>query len=228
MWSKSKIYLLLPFAGMAIGLLSSCSRDVTSQSIPSPTAIQQPENQNDTPKGAELGDRSLTPTTEDNNFVVAVVEKVKPAIVQINTSRTIKTQTSQLPDAFNDPFFRRFFGEIPTQPQERVVRGLGSGFVIDSNGRILTNAHVVSDADTVTVSFSDGRTVEGKVLGKDTVSDVAVVQIPGNNLPTVEIANPNSIKPGQWAIAIGNPLGLQETVTVGVVSAIDRSLNLST
>lgn len=219
---KLTTHVLLPFVGIMTGFLSSCSTDfsgkVRPSIVPSPT-VKETQNQSSRP---------LTPTAEDNNFVVAVVEKVEPAVVQINTSRTIRTQVPQIPDTFNDPFFRRFFGEnLPTQPQERVVRGLGSGFVIDPNGRILTNAHVVNDADTVTVSFSDGRTVEGKVLGKDTVTDVAVVQIPGNNLPTVEIANPDIVKPGQWAVAIGNPLGLQQTVTVGVISAINRSLNLS-
>ncbi|OUL36887.1 peptidase S1 [Nostoc sp. T09] len=217
-------YLLVPCLGITAGFLSSCTTDVSREvsplvgSTPTPT-VQQTANQSD---------RSLTPTAEDNNFVVTVVEKVEPAVVQINTSRTVTTQAPQLPGGLNDPFLRRFFGEaIPTQPQERVVRGLGSGFVIDPNGRILTNAHVVNNADTVTVSFSDGRTVQGKVLGNDPVSDVAVVQIPGNNLPTVEIANSDSVRPGQWAIAIGNPLGLQQTVTVGVISAINRSLNLS-
>jgi Do/DeqQ family serine protease len=215
---KPIIYLLLPLVGIAVGSLSGCTidwgRENRPASAPSPT-VEEPENQSNRP---------LTPTADDTNFVVAVVEKVQPAVVQINTSRTVRTQVPSLPDAFNDPFFRRFFGDrLPTQTQERVVRGLGSGFIINSKGQILTNAHVVSDADTVTVTFSDGRTVEGKVLGKDPVTDIAVVQIPGDNLPVVELANSDSVRPGQWAIAIGNPLGLQETVTVGVVSATDRS-----
>ncbi|HYW18130.1 MAG TPA: HhoA/HhoB/HtrA family serine endopeptidase [Nodularia sp. (in: cyanobacteria)] len=220
---KKTTQRLLPLIGITARFLSSCSTDfsgkVRPSIVPSPT-VNESQSQISRP---------LTPTAEDNNFVVEVVEKVEPAVVQINTSRIIRTQVTQLPDTLNDPFFRRFFGEnLPTQPQERVVRGLGSGFVIDPNGRILTNAHVVNDADTVTVSFSDGHTVEGKVLGKDPVSDVAVVQIPGTNLPTVEIADSDTLKPGQWAVAIGNPLGLQQTVTVGVISAINRSLNLST
>ncbi len=97
-----------------------------------------------------------------------------------------------------------FFGDqIPTQPQERVVRGVGSGFIINSNGQILTNAHVVNNADTVTVSFSDGRTVQGKVLGQDNVTDIAVVQVPNNNLPIVELGNSQQVQPGQWANASG-------------------------
>ncbi|GAA6623140.1 HhoA/HhoB/HtrA family serine endopeptidase [Scytonema sp. NUACC26] len=207
--------LLLPFVGVGIAFLSGCST-VTSQKVQplqeSAQAVQETKNSNNRP---------LVPTPEDTNFVVAVVNKVEPAVVQINTERTVR---SQVPEEFNDPFFERFFGDrIPTQPQGRVERGIGSGFVINSNGQILTNAHVVDGADTVTVSFSDGRTVQGKVMGQDNVTDVAVVQVPSNNLPVVELANSQQVQPGQWAIAIGNPLGLQETVTVGVVSATDRS-----
>ncbi|GJD16987.1 peptidase S1 and S6, chymotrypsin/Hap [Rivularia sp. IAM M-261] len=225
MRKKLTAYLILPLISLTVGLVSSCSRELSREtsSTASPTltpTVVEPQNQ---------ANRPLAPTPEDDNFVVAVVEKVEPAVVQINTQRTVRTEAPQLPDTFDDPFFRRFFGEaVPTQPTERVVRGLGSGFVINSNGQILTNAHVVSDADRVTVTFSSGRTYEGKVLGKDPVSDVAVVQIEGNSFPTVEVASSDSIKPGQWAVAIGNPLGLQQTVTVGVISAIERSLNLST
>ncbi|OKH23797.1 peptidase S1 [Hydrococcus rivularis NIES-593] len=216
--NKPITYLLLPLLSIAVGSLSGCTIDWGRENrpaiAPSPT-VDQSENQSA---------RSLAPTADDTNFVVAVVEKVQPAVVQINTSRTVRTQVPSLPEEFNDPFFRRFFGDrFPTQTQERVVRGIGSGFIINSQGQILTNAHVVSDADTVTVTFSDGRTVDGKVLGKDPVTDIAVVQIPGDNLPVVELANSDSVRPGQWAIAIGNPLGLQETVTVGVVSATERS-----
>ena len=225
MRKKLTAYLILPLISLTVGLVSSCSRELSREtsSTASPTltpTVVEPQNQ---------ANRPLAPTPEDDNFVVAVVEKVEPAVVQINTQRTVRTEAPQLPDTFDNPFFERFFGEaVPIQPTERVVRGLGSGFVINPNGQILTNAHVVSDADRVTVTFSSGRTYEGKVLGKDPVSDVAVVQIEGNSFPTVEVANPDSIKPGQWAVAIGNPLGLQQTVTVGVISAIERSLNLST
>ena len=220
---KLKTYLLLPLIGVGVAFLSGCSTKVSrnvqpSQETDTATATAQAVQESD-----PVNNRPLTPTPEDNNFVVAVVNKVEPAVVQINTSRTVR---SQVPEVFNDPFYRRFFGQqVPVQPQQRVERGLGSGFVINPNGQILTNAHVVNNADTVTVSFSDGRTVQGKVLGQDTVTDIAVVQVPGNNLPTVELAKSEQVQPGQWAIAIGNPLGLQETVTVGVVSATDRSIS---
>jgi S1-C subfamily serine protease len=95
--------------------------------------------------------------------------------------------------------------------------------VIDSDGLLLTNTHVVNEADTVTVSFQDGRILEGQVLGKDPITDVAVIQVQAKNLPTVTLGNSDAVRQGQWAIAIGNPLGLQETVTVGVISGIERS-----
>jgi S1-C subfamily serine protease len=103
------------------------------------------------------------------------------------------------------------------------VRGTGSGFILNANGQILTNAHVVNNADRVSVTLKDGRTFEGKVLGQDPVTDVAVIQIPSNNLPTVAIGNSDSLQPGEWVIAIGNPLGLDNTVTAGIISATDRS-----
>ncbi|MDM9383836.1 HhoA/HhoB/HtrA family serine endopeptidase [Chlorogloeopsis sp. ULAP01] len=215
-WRKEAKHLLLPLIATAIGLLNGCSVQVP-RSTPENNTTQQVQQSTPT------NNRPLEPTPEDTNFVVAVVNKVEPAVVQINTARTVRTQ---VPDVFQDPFIRRFFGDrVPTQPQERVVRGVGSGFIISANGQILTNAHVVNNADRVTVTFSDGRRLEGKVLGADSVSDVAVVQVPANNLQVVELGNSKQVQPGQWAIAIGNPLGLQRTVTVGVVSAIDRSVS---
>jgi len=125
---------------------------------------------------------------------------------------------------FNDPFFRRFFGSrVPTEPDTRVERGTGSGFIISSNGQILTNAHVVAGADTVSVTLKDGRTMQGKVLGVDPVTDVAVIKINGSNLPAVRLGNSEQLKPGEWAIAIGNPLGLDNTVTTGIISATGRT-----
>ncbi|MEH2049552.1 HhoA/HhoB/HtrA family serine endopeptidase [Nostoc sp.] len=159
----------------------------------------------------------------DPNFVTQVVQKVGPAVVRIDSSRTVKTQ---LPDEFNDPIFQRFFGSQLPQQQNRVERGTGSGFVISADGRILTNAHVVDGADTVTVTLKDGRSFKGKVLGKDELTDVAVVKIQADNLPLVALGNSDQLQPGEWAIAIGNPLGLDNTVTTGIISATGRSSNL--
>ncbi|MBE9226826.1 trypsin-like peptidase domain-containing protein [Phormidium sp. LEGE 05292] len=153
-----------------------------------------------------------------SNFVVEAVEKVGPAVVRIDSSRNIKTDITE---GYGDPFSRRFFGAPP--PSQRVQRGTGSGFLINAEGQVLTNAHVIDGADTVKVTLSDGRSFSGKVLGEDKVTDIAVVKINANNLPTVAIGNSERLQPGEWAIAIGNPLGLDKTVTVGVISATERS-----
>lgn len=157
------------------------------------------------------------------NFITNVVKQVGPAVVRIDATRTVQ---SRGPAEFNDPFFRDFFGQrspMQPQPSERTETGLGSGFIVSNDGRIITNAHVVDGVDTVEVTLKDGRTFKGKVLGTDTVTDVAVVKIDANNLPTVPLSNSEQIQPGEWAIAIGNPLGLDNTVTVGIISATGRS-----
>ncbi len=163
-----------------------------------------------------------SPTAAGSNFITQVVQKVGPAVVRIEASRTV---TDRLPAAFNDPFFRQFFGSQLPEQQNRVERGTGSGFLISKDGSILTNAHVVAGADTVRVILKDGRSFEGKVLGSDELTDVAVVKIESNNLPTVELGNSEQLQPGEWAIAIGNPLGLDNTVTTGIISATGRSSN---
>ncbi|MEA5506822.1 HhoA/HhoB/HtrA family serine endopeptidase [Halotia wernerae UHCC 0503] len=162
------------------------------------------------------------PAATDPNFVIQVVKKVGPAVVRIDSSRTVK---SRIPEEFNDPFFRRFFGSQLPQQSQRVEKGTGSGFIINGDGLILTNAHVVDGADTVTVTLKDMRTFQGKVLGKDDLTDVAVVKIQADNLPSVTLGNSDQLQPGEWAIAIGNPLGLDNTVTTGIISATGRTSN---
>jgi len=158
----------------------------------------------------------LAPADTEANFVTTVVDKAESAVVQVNVSRTLG---GDVPD-----FLKPFLGAPQANPPGgQILRGIGSGFVIDTSGRILTNAHVVDEADTVTVSFQDGRILEGKVLGKDPVTDVAVIQVQAEDLPTVVLGDSDKVRQGQWAIAIGNPLGLQETVTVGVISGTERS-----
>jgi S1-C subfamily serine protease len=142
-------------------------------------------------------------------------------VVRINASRTVNNDFSQFS---NDPFLRRFFGsQVPEgSEKQQIQRGTGSGFIINADGKIITNAHVVDGADRVTVTLKDGRTLEGKVLGSDSLTDVAVVQVEGENLPTVKLGNSERLQVGEWAIAIGNPLGLDNTVTTGIISAKDR------
>ncbi len=158
-----------------------------------------------------------------SSFVTAAVERVGPAVVRIDTERTVTRSADPFLD---DPFFRQFFGDrMPTMPRERRQRGQGSGFIIDRSGTILTNAHVVDRADRVTITLKDGREFEGEVKGADSVTDLAVVKISANtdNLPVANLGNSDSVRVGDWAIAVGNPLGLDNTVTLGIVSTLKRS-----
>ena len=161
---------------------------------------------------------------EGANFIASAAEKVGPAVVRINSLRTV-TASRRLPGVFNDPFFREFFGEqgIPQQPQQRVTQGTGSGFILTADGTIVTNAHVVEGADEVTVTFRDGQELRGEVIGEDSLTDVAVIKVDATNLPTVAVGNSDALRPGEWAIAIGNPLGLDNTVTAGIISATGRT-----
>ncbi|MBW4482289.1 MAG: trypsin-like peptidase domain-containing protein [Tildeniella torsiva UHER 1998/13D] len=159
------------------------------------------------------------------NFIALAVDRVGPAVVRIDAERTVPEIS---PDAFNNPFFRRFFDEEAVPPSDlpdRLEQGTGSGFILSANGQILTNAHVVEGAKTVQVTLRDGRDFEGKVVGVDSVTDVAVVKIEAADLPAVQIGSTQNLAPGQWAIAIGNPLGLDNTVTAGIISALGRSSN---
>ncbi len=160
------------------------------------------------------------------NFVSKVVQDVGPAVVRINASRTVATNQQNIPSFFNDPFFREFFGgqiPQPQRPNQKIQQGTGSGFIISDDGKIITNAHVVEGANQVTVNLKDGRVLEGKVLGSDSLTDLAVIQIQAENLPVVQLGNSDDLIIGEWAIAIGNPLGLDNTVTTGIISATGRS-----
>lgn len=165
--------------------------------------------------------QSITEVAARSSFVSVAVSRVGPAVVRIDTERTVTRRTEPLMD---DPFFRRFFGDdfFPQGSQERRLQGQGSGFIIDGSGIILTNAHVVAGADKVTVILKDGRNFQGKVQGADEVTDLAVVKIDGQELPVAPLGDSEQVKVGDWAIAVGNPLGLDNTVTLGIVSTLQR------
>ena len=160
---------------------------------------------------------------DSHNFVTAAVKQVEDAVVRIDTERTIVNPFSDL--LLENPFLRDLLGEDAFEqlPREYLQKGQGSGLIIDRQGIILTNAHVVSGADTVKVSLRDGRTFEGEVRGIDRLSDLAVIKVDGENLPTAKLGNSSDLKVGDWAIAVGNPLGLDSTVTLGIISTLDRS-----
>jgi serine protease Do len=163
-----------------------------------------------------------------------LTERVKPAVVNISTSKTYKGRSFGTPfgrspfggspfggSPFGDDFFDRFFGDMPRR--EFKQRSLGSGFIISNDGYIFTNNHVVEQADTILVKISDGKEYEAKVIGTDANTDIALIKIkPSNSLPVAEIGDSEKVKVGEWVIAIGNPFGLDATVTAGIVSAKGR------
>ena len=157
-----------------------------------------------------------------SNSIADIAEKVGPAVVNIDTVRMVK-QGSPFGD---DPIFRRFFGEQFEEYSRTIPqKGAGSGFIINKEGYILTNEHVVHRADEIKVTLADGREFTGKVVGSDKTSDLAIVKIESeNNLPMVELGDSKGLRVGEIVIAIGNPYGLQQTVTMGVVSAKGRSI----
>ncbi len=162
----------------------------------------------------------------DRNFV-AVSKAVKPAVVNIFTTRTTKSGEGPHSMPFNDPFFRRFFGEEFYRqfevPRERKERSLGSGVIVDPKGLIITNNHVVSKADEIKVLISDKREFKAKLIGTDSKTDLAVLKIDAEGLHTVPWADSDKLEVGEFVLAVGNPFGLNLTVTLGIVSAIGRA-----
>ncbi len=216
--SVTSLSLILLGAGITLGTgyLVSRTYSPSNPSANNPAAISAATLPGTT------SNQSSQPSAVPNglNFIADVARQVSPAVVKINSSRTVASQGG---NSFNNPQLRQFFGFPPPEQGRQVERGSGSGFIVNANGRILTNAHVVDGADKVSVILNDGRRFDGKVLGSDPVTDLAVVQVEATNLPTVSIGNSDQLQPGEWAIAIGNPLGLDHTVTKGIISAIGRS-----
>lgn len=164
--------------------------------------------------------------SDRENIITKTVATVSPAVVGINVTEVRQVNNPFFNPFFNDPFFQQFFGD---QSYSQEVKGLGSGFLISKDGYILTNDHVAGNAKKITVTLTDGRHYEAKVVGTDKVSDVCLLKIDENKLPFLKLGNSNDIIIGEWSIALGNPFGLfdvndQPTVTVGVISA--KNMNL--
>ncbi|PKL49798.1 MAG: serine protease [Planctomycetes bacterium HGW-Planctomycetes-1] len=167
-----------------------------------------------------------------------IAAKVSPAVVFVSVEQeyTQKIPDMRYFDPFeqfqNDEFFQRFFGpqfrqrqQQQQQPRERkqIRRGQGSGFIVSADGYILTNNHVVRDASKITVKMSDDKELQARIIGTDPATDIAVIKVDANDLPAVELGDSDTLKVGQWVLAIGNPFGLSHTVTAGIVSAKGRS-----
>jgi S1-C subfamily serine protease len=204
--SKQQIlgYLTLVGVGTMVGIGAAYWRQPSPPPIASSSAPTQ--------SAAVLNPvtNSQSATTENLNFVSGVVDRVGPAVVRIDALHKSKARAGR--SAAGDP-----------DSEQGSERGTGSGFILSADGQIITNGHVVEDTTQVTVTLKDGRTLPGKVVGLDPVTDLAVVKVAGQGLPIVKIGDSSNLAAGEWAIAIGNPLGLDNTVTLGIISATGRS-----
>ncbi|MBI3545318.1 MAG: DegQ family serine endoprotease [Gammaproteobacteria bacterium] len=160
------------------------------------------------------------------NFV-PVVKAVMPAVVNISTTRMVRQDGAQGSPFMDDPFFRQFFGEEFKHkfqvPRERRENSLGSGVIVSADGYIITNNHVIAKADEIKVLLNDKREFTGKVIGTDPKSDIAVIKIDAKNLPMIPWGDSDKLEVGEYVLAIGNPFGLNQTVTQGIVSAVGRA-----
>lgn len=208
------ILALVVGCGITLGAMQSSSQTV-NQTLADTITPQQPQQV------------AAVPVSGERSFVAEAVARTGDAVVRLDTEKTVVRRFQD--PLMNDPFFREFFGEsfggnMPTE-QEQVLTGQGSGFITNANGTILTNAHVVSGADKVTVTLKDGRSFQGEVKGTDEVTDLAVVKINPNkeSIPVASLGDSGSVNVGDWAIAVGNPVGLNNTVTLGIISTLERS-----
>ena len=214
------IGIILNLALIAV-LLSACNRQnggsfkLASTSDPATTAGGNPPTTSANP--------ALMPVAS----YADVVAKVAPAVITIHSQQRVR-QPQQYP-FMDDPFFRQFFGDRgpQEQPRQRVREGLGSGVIVTQDGYILTNHHVIDGADQIKVDLNDNRTFEAKVVGSDAPSDLAVLKINANNLPVLTLGDSDRTRVGDVVLALGNPLGVGQTVTMGIISAKGRQTGLS-
>lgn len=218
-WLQVSTHLLALIVGG--GLVFGGMR-LFSSSETAPTSSSQSAVTTDSQTTARARQSIPDPDDLADSFVSAAVDRVSPAVVQINTIRIITRD----PSAGIPAPFERFFGEQFIPPRQRRQQGQGSGFIIDSDGTIVTNAHVVSGADRVQITLQDGRSFDGRVMGTDAITDLAVVKIQteeDETFPTATLGDSSQIEVGDWAIAVGNPFGLESTVTLGIISTTERS-----
>jgi serine protease Do len=175
-------------------------------------------------ESSKISDESIDFLTRTGKAMAEITAAVKPGIVNISTTRTVKI-SGGLGPFFDDPFFRRFFGDRfgPDHPKERKSTGLGSGVIVSSDGYIITNYHVVKDADEIKVLLSDKREFKGRVIGSDPKTEISVVKIDAEDLLTLSWGDSDKLRVGEVVLAVGNPYGLNQTVTMGIVSALGRA-----
>ncbi len=205
--SKQQIlgFLTLAGIGTAVGMGAAYWRQPQPQPVASSLASPQLAQVENSVANSQLA-------IENFNFVSGVVDRVGSAVVRIDALHKSKARAGRSRSAAGNP-----------DSEQDSQRGTGSGFILSTDGQIITNGHVVEDTTQVTVTLKDGRTLPGKVLGIDPVTDLAIVKVAGQSLPTVKMGDSSNLAAGEWAIAIGNPLGLDNTVTLGIISATGRS-----
>ena len=215
-----------PLQVLSAGLLAFLFLTITAIALilPHKTKGQSLTTPNQTP--AIMADTSA-PLTARASYA-DVVDKVTPAVVTVRSEKKTTAQTQESPFG-NDPLLKQFFGGRMPQMQQspQIERGLGSGVIVESNGTILTNNHVVDGATQVKVDLPDKRTFTAKVVGTDPASDLAVLKIEADNLPTLALGDSDKVRVGDVVLAVGNPLGLRQTVTSGIISAKGRQTGLS-
>ncbi|MEB3883878.1 HhoA/HhoB/HtrA family serine endopeptidase [Lyngbya sp. CCY1209] len=237
-WKQPIVYFLFLLVGATGALMGDRWLEAKLAAVPdstesqvTPPALPDAGSGSDTSATPKLNPPSWFPQKADrfpgetSNFIVEAADRVGPAVVRINASRRVRPDRF---DRFEEPFPNEFFGDGfgppgGRPPGDRLEEGTGSGFILSPDGHILTNSHVVEGTDEVQVVLKDGRRYDGTVLGTDDVTDVAVIKINATDLPTVPLGDSDLLSPGEWAIAIGNPLGLDNSVTVGIISATGRS-----
>jgi Do/DeqQ family serine protease len=206
----------------ALALLAGCQRQQERARYES---TSYPE------RSPEAAARSVPPAPSRGGSFGAVssfadvVDRVAPAVVTIRSARRVRAP-QQFP-FYNDPLFRQFFGNRAAPQQQQVQRGLGSGVIVTADGFILTNHHVVDGAEEIAIEFFDRQVRTARLVGSDPPSDLAVLKINQNNLPTIPLGDSDRVRVGDVALAVGNPLGVGQTVTAGIISAKGRATGLS-
>lgn len=176
-------------------------------------------------RSSKISRSSVNFLEKTGNAMAEIAEAVSPSVVNISTEKTEKIVRTPSSPFFNDPFFRQFFGNRFRQqaPRERKSVSLGSGVIVSSDGYILTNNHLIKNADKIKVLLSDKREFIGKVVGADPKTDLAVIKIEAEGLSSIDMGNSDRLKVGELVLAIGNPYGLNQTITMGIVSAVGRA-----
>lgn len=207
------------FIGILVGIILTTQLEWTPKGLASKESAVTIDNSNSDANQSNFNLKNV------GNSFTQVSKAILPTVVSISTSKTIK-QSSQ--DDFFGPLLRDMFGRRyrQSEPQVRKQRGLGSGVIVSKDGYILTNNHVIEDADDIKVTLYDQRVFEAELVGTDPLTEIAVIKIDGSNLPAAALGNSKNLEVGEWVLAVGNPLELTSTVTAGIVSATGRTIGI--